>query len=438
MLTFGVGALLVSLVLAVSVFTISRGYLVEQRERSAGRQAAADADIVRSQLAEGGLSAYDVLATLDPPAETALVLRWHGGWFGSEPGIGPDQVPVELRSEVDAGARATVPATVRGEPFFVAGVPLGDATLYEFAPVRELEATLRVLGIVLVACAIAATLGAAALGRWASGRVLRPLHALAGTAASIAGGRLDSRLPSTDDRDLASIVSSFNTMVDSLQRRIERERRFFGDVSHELRTPLTTLVTSVAVLRRHEHELPDRSRRALGLVTTELEHLRRLLDDLLALARTEAGLHQDEPEPLSLAELLTHTLSRSGRPAGLLSVAADGAVSGRKLAMERALVNLMDNADRHGGGLVEVSVRRAGDRAVVFVDDAGPGVPAAERDRIFERFATGQAARGSSAGTGLGLALVAETVAAHGGRVQCRDRPGGGARMVVELPLRDP
>ncbi|WP_369028853.1 histidine kinase dimerization/phospho-acceptor domain-containing protein, partial [Nocardia farcinica] len=94
----------------------------------------------------------------------------------------------------------------------------------------------------------------------------------------------------------------FNRMVDSLQRRIDREHRLFGDVSHELRTPLTTLTASVEVLNRHRDDLPERSRRALALVTAEVDHLRRLLDDLLALARVEAGMHHGDADPLSVAE----------------------------------------------------------------------------------------------------------------------------------------
>ncbi|MDQ3764540.1 MAG: HAMP domain-containing histidine kinase [Actinomycetota bacterium] len=439
MLTFAVGALLVSLVLAVSVYTISRGYLTEQRERSAGRQAAADADYVRGRLERAGASASEVLTAVDPPANTVLLLRWRDQWFTSEPNAGPHLLPSSLHDEVAGGTSTTVPVTIRGEPFFVVAIPLDTvgATFYEFTPLQELQSTLGVLRTVLIACAMAATLGGAMLGLWASRRVLQPLRTVADTAATIAGGQLDTRLPGTSDRDLAMIVNSFNSMVDSLQQRIERERRFFADVSHELRTPLTTLVASVGVLHRNEHELPDRSRRALHLVVTELDHLRRLLDDLLDLAKTEAGLHQDEPELLSVQELLTHTIARSGRPAALLSVEADSTISGRKLALERAFVNLMDNADKHGGGLVGLSVRRANGHALIFVDDTGPGIPVSERDRIFERFATGRAGRGSAVGTGLGLALVAETISAHGGQVRCDERPGGGARFVINLPTED-
>jgi signal transduction histidine kinase len=111
--------------------------------------------------------------------------------------------------------------------------------------------------------------------------------------------------------------------------------------------------------------------------------------------------------------------------------------SGRRLALVRAVTNLLDNADRHGGGVVGLRLRATDRAAVIDVDDAGPGVPVEERERVFARFATGRGARGSSAGTGLGLALVAETVAAHGGSVVCCGGPTGGARFTVTLPREE-
>lgn len=298
----------------------------------------------------------------------------------------------------------------------------------------DLNADLDLLRNVLLGCAGVVTLIGAAVGWWASRRVLTPLHQLAGTAARIASGDLGQRLPGTGDQDLAITVESFNTMVDSLQRRIEREHRLFGDVSHELRTPLTTLMASVDVLNRHRGDLPERSQRALGLVTAEVDHLRKLLDDLLALARVEAGMHHGDAEPLSVRDLLVHTLADRRYPGELLTVRQDVTVRGRKVELERAVANVLHNADRHGGGVVAVTVDRDGTDAVLTVDDAGPGVPPADRDRIFERFATARSGRRSTEGTGIGLALVAETVATHGGRVHCTERPGGGARFVVRLP----
>ncbi|MGW1738631.1 HAMP domain-containing sensor histidine kinase [Nocardia sp. NPDC001965] len=290
--------------------------------------------------------------------------------------------------------------------------------------------------VLLLGCAMVAALAGAAVGVWVSRRMLKPLRDVAAAAALIASGELDTRLPHSNDQDLASTVDSFNRMAESLQRRIDREHRLFGDVSHELRTPLTTLTTAVDVLNRYREDMPPRSQQALDLVSAEVDHLRRLLDDLLALARVEAGMHHGDADPVSVGDLVAHTLQDSRRPAELLDVREDVTVRGRKLELERAVVNLLKNADRHGGGAVAVTVRRDGGDAVVEVDDAGPGVAPADRERIFERFATSRSGRRSATGgTGIGLALVAETVATHHGRVECDERPGGGARFIIRLPV---
>jgi signal transduction histidine kinase len=274
----------------------------------------------------------------------------------------------------------------------------------------------------------------AILGGWASGKATRPLNLVAATAAQIAGGDLDTRLPNTIDPDLAIIVGSFNTMVDSLQQRVERDARFAADVGHELRSPLTTLVASVELLGRHRHELPPRAIQAIDLVAGDLTRLQHLLDNLLHLARADAGLDLTDATPLPLHDLLRHTLARAGHRTELLHGERDGEVRGDKFLLERAFANLIDNADRHGGGLCAVTVQPDGGNLIVLVDDDGPGVHPEDRERIFDRFATSRSARRSSSGTGLGLALAAQTLTAHDGALWCTDCPGRGARFVASLP----
>ncbi|WP_051406948.1 HAMP domain-containing sensor histidine kinase [Nocardia sp. CNY236] len=354
---------------------------------------------------------------------SARAKRWHPHTWG-------------LRGQVTAAfaALTALMSTTMATTAFIAAGNRVEIPYAGSEPAADSEVTAGVLGAVLIGCAVVTTLLGAALGWWASRRVLVPLHQLGRGAAEITSGDLDLRLTVGGDQDLAAALEAFNIMVDSLQRRIEREHRVFGDVSHELRTPLTTLMASVDVLNRHRTELPERSQRALGLVTDEVDHLRRLLDDLLALARVEAGRHNGDVEPLSVRDLLTHTLADRRYSADLLIVDQDVTVRGRKLELERAVANLLHNADRHGGGVVAVAVSRDSSDAVITVDDAGPGVPLADRTRIFERFATARSGRRSPTGTGIGLALVAETVATHRGRVECTERPGGGARFVMRLP----
>jgi signal transduction histidine kinase len=226
-------------------------------------------------------------------------------------------------------------------------------------------------------------------------------------------------------------------MVDALAARIERDARFVADVSHELRSPLTGLVTSVEVLGARREELSPRGRQALGFVEAELGRFRRTLDDLLQLARMDGDRSLGPVGEFSMTTLVRELLAVTGRPVSLLDAEPEArtVVRADKPAIERALRNLVDNADRHGGGVRCVHVAAQDGSVLISVDDAGPGVPAEDRERVFERFARGhRAARGSLPGAGLGLAIVAETAARHGGATWCAAAPEGGARFTLSLP----
>ncbi|MGZ4639541.1 MAG: HAMP domain-containing sensor histidine kinase [Actinomycetes bacterium] len=433
--SFAAGALAVSAVLAAGTYLVARDYLIHQRERTATGQAFADASLMRDGLLTAGAKVSDVLGTVSPPADTVLLVRRDGRWYSSSLADGTDPVPVSLRSTVRGGSPGMSWVRSAGGPSLVVGVPLPavGAEFYELGATRELDRTLRTLRAVLFSFAVVTAVGGALFGRWAARRVVQPLDQVAGAAARIAGGELDTRLAFTEDPDLATIVGSFNSMVDALHERIERDARFTADVSHELRSPLTTLVTAVDVLERRRDDLPDRSRQALDLVRRELDRFRRSLEDLLELGRLDAGAAGHHRATVDLAELVRHSLEASGRPADVLEGAAGICVDVDKQQLARTLVNLFDNADSHGDGLTAVQVRGDATWGLVLVDDEGSGVALGERERIFERFARG-GSRGSLLGTGLGLSLVAETVRAHGGAVWCTDRPGGGARFTVRLP----
>lgn len=429
-------ALLVPAIFAVSTYVLSRNYLLSQRERTVQHQAFADADFVRRRLETADADISAVLTAAGTPADNTVVLKWGNQWYASSLNHGRETVPEALRTKIASGGAAMQRIQTAAGPVLAVGVriPSADAEFYELAPLGELEAILNLLGIVLIGGALLAAVAGAGLGAWATRAVVVPLNRVAGTAAAIAAGRLDTRLPDTRDPELATIVGSFNSMVDTLQQRINRDARLAADVSHELRSPLTTLVASVDLLNARRSELPPRSRQALDLVTADLDRFRRLLDDLLELARSDAGLDNVAEEPIEVDLLISHVLAEVGHGPELLTSGGPIRVRGDKARLSRLFRNLFENADRHGGGLIAVTALRTEDDVVVLVDDQGPGVPPPERERIFDRFATGRTGRGSSSGTGLGLALVAETAAAHQGAVWCTERPDGGARFVVRLP----
>ena len=442
-LAFGVGSLLVSLVLVVTTFVLARSYLLEQRERSLTRQAFADANVLRSRLATAGVEIGDALSELAPSGGSDVVVRRGKAWYSTSLDVGARDVPAALQEVVRSGSAATLRAPSAQGPQLVVGVPVPSAELYfyQVTPLVGLQATLRTLATVLGTGALAATAAGAAFGAWASRRAVQPLEQIAGAATRIAAGDLTTRLPHTRDPDLVAIVGSFNSMVDALAARIDRDARFVGDVSHELRSPLTTLVTSVELLGARRDDLPPRSRQALALVENELARFRRTVDDLLELARMDSGAEDSSWPPVSLAALVRQTVARSGRSPTLLQADDDDStlVRADKGRLERTVLNLLDNADRHAGGVRRISVVRSGASVVLSVDDAGRGVPAGDRERIFERFARGGgAARGSLPGAGLGLAIVAETAAQLGGGAWCSDSPLGGARFSVSIPAARP
>jgi len=214
-----------------------------------------------------------------------------------------------------------------------------------------------------------------------------------------------------------------------------RQRRFVSDASHELRTPLTAIRGQLEVLSRQRSPDAADVRRVEDVVGAELARIERLVDELLALARL------DEAAPLRLRrfelEPFLRGLAESEAGAGVvLGPPPAGTLSADPDRLTQVLSNLVGNARRHAGpdGRVEVSTAARGGRLAICVDDNGPGIPPAERDRVFDRFHRSEAARGrDSGGSGLGLAIARSIVELHGGRIRVEDSPLGGARLRVEL-----
>ena len=437
---FALGALVLSVALSLGTYVSARHLLLEQRERSALRQAYADAALVRDALATSGTGVSEALGAVAPPAGAAMYVHRYGQWYSSSLDQSGEALTAVVRPAVTDGS-VGLGWTGRTEPnAVVVGIPLPavDAEYYEVAVAAELDATLHTLAVALIVGAALTTLAGAAIGRAASRRVLSPLRDVAGAAADISKGDLLRRLRATDDPDLSELVESFNQMVDALQARIQREARFAADVSHELRTPVTTLTTSLALLER-ARDLDPQTERAVHLMADELARFRHALEDLLALGRLESGIDDAALMVTESHELVRQALVASGRPVGLAADSTDTAgpsVRVDRPQMVRALVNLFDNADLHGNGLVDVLVVPDREHVDIHVRDRGGGVAEDERDRIFERFARAGGAKAGT-GSGLGLSIVAEAVRKHGGEVWCADRPTGGAEFVVRLPRVD-
>lgn len=465
--TFAVGAFVLSTVMVGITYFTARQSFLNDRQAAIQRQAFVNASFIENSLRSSGAQPTQLLETVDTLPGSRSVLHSQGQWYATSFSVGQSAIPLEERLLVLGGTPAFQRFSIGGAPQLVVGVPLPavHATYFEVFSLEEVASTLRTLAFVLAAAALFTTVAGAAVGRWASGRALRPLAAITEAAVAIAAGGLDTRVEAADDSDLQGLASAFNRMATNLQGRIEREARFTSDVSHELRSPLTTLSASVGVLEGHRSELTPRAQRALALLGGDLQRFKRMVDDLLEISRFDSGsaeLSLDEVDPGELVRRAVASVAPVGpdgrRTAVAFPVEVAPGVDGIRLRVdkrrfERVMANLVDNASAYAGGVTRVIVEQSpigdawesrdgppGDsgRCIqVIVEDNGAGVPEAERPHLFERFYRGERSgrRESSEGTGLGLSLVAEHVRLHGGSVWIDDAPGGGARFVVELPV---
>lgn len=440
MVRFAAVALFLSVLLGAITYVTVRQLLLEDRKASSIEQAFVDARLVSATLRTGQANPSEVLAALRPPARSTPLLHRDGAWFAASLQVRPEDLPTQLVDLVFSGASARQTIWLRDRPVSVIGIDLGDGdgSYFEVFSLGDVANTLATLSQVLAIAGGVTTLAGALLGALIARRVLRPLRQVTAVAQQIAAGELESRLDERLDKDLTVLTASFNRMAETLQSRIAREMRFASDVAHELRTPLTTLVTSLAVLEGRRDELSPQGQEALDLLSRDVRRLEQTAADLVEIAKHDAGVVTAELEPRPAATVVTRLLTRLRRPDLPVSIdqsAARSLVNVDERRLERVLANLIFNADTHGGGVTRLGVEGAGDKIMISVEDAGPGVPESERDRIFERFARGSNTQpsGQYTGSGLGLALAAENVRLQGGRIWVEDRPEGGARFVVEL-----
>jgi two-component system sensor histidine kinase MtrB len=438
---FSLAGLLLAAALAVLTYSLARNQLTSQRDDVAVQQAFINARLVRDLLRTKLLDRQEVIGQVRTDTDGSALYHFDddGRWFSHDPTrFTPTDLPVALRGEVLAGGYARQRYVLNGVAYLAVGVNVAEfgVQYFEVFPLAPLARSLRVVGGSLILGSAVAALLAAAVGWSASRRLLRPLSRVATAASELASGGLDTRLDPEQDPDLDRLVTSFNEMADAVQDRIEREARFASDVSHELRSPITALSAAVEMLDGRRDELPDRSQQALDVVVNQVRRFDQMVLDLLELSRLEAGVDEMHQEPVVMAETVKRIAVRNG----FGNVPFDASRRSElpilldKRRIERIVVNLLDNAANHAGGPARIAVEDGARSTIrLAVEDAGPGVPPGERDRVFERFYRGTEAR-RRVGTGLGLALVSEHAAAMGGRAWVEERRGGGARFVVSLP----
>ncbi len=231
------------------------------------------------------------------------------------------------------------------------------------------------------------------------------------------------------------VAAAFERRFSRLDEALARQRRFVSDASHELRTPLTAIRGQLEVLAGRTEPEPAEVRHLERVALTEIARIERLVEDMLALARLEEDARL-RPAPVALPGFLERLADDRALGGVELGELAGGTLRADPEALTRVLRNLLANASRHAGpaGRVALSAVARGSRLTIRVDDDGPGIPPAERERVFDRFHRSEAARDRrSGGAGLGLAIAREIVELHGGRIWAEASPLGGARVAFEL-----
>jgi two-component system sensor histidine kinase MprB len=316
----------------------------------------------------------------------------------------------------------------------VSRTPEGLA-LFRARPLTEVDHALNTLRWALGILALGGIALAVVLSRLATRTAIRPVVDLTETAEHVATTRdLSRRIETQGEDEVSRLATSFNTMLEALERSQRSQRQLVADASHELRTPLTSLRTNLEVLARGGPPDPgDRDRLRADLVA-QLEELTALVGDLVELAR------DDEPEPplaedVRLDHLVAAAVQRARRHAPAVTFATElepALVEGVPARLDRAIGNLLDNAAKWSppGAVVDVRLRDG----ELTVRDRGPGIPAGERAHVFDRFFRADSARGRP-GSGLGLAIVRQVAEGHGGTVAAEAPDGGGALLRLRLPV---
>jgi signal transduction histidine kinase len=356
-----------------------------------------------------------------------------------------------------APERLFVRVANRGEEALVLSMPEGwDPATLETGSVRLLDGTLvevgkssearedllarfrAALGLVTLSIVIIALSG----GLLATRTATQPIRRLADAVRRIIRtGRTDARVPVEGTGDaFDELTLLFNAMLDKIEGLVTAMRGALDNVSHDLRTPLTRLRGAAELALAAPPDL-DRYREALADCVEESDRVLVMLNTLMDISEAESGTMQLRREPVPLHQVVERAVDlyrdvADAKGVALSVSAVDGiVVSGDRTRLEQVAANLIDNAVKYtpAGGRVDVEIARDGDRARLRVRDTGPGIPASEMPRIWDRLFRGDTSR-TERGLGLGLSLVKAIVEAHGGTVEVASEEGGGAAFTVSLP----
>lgn len=402
------------------------------------------ADVIVSEIDEGGVDEIDISALQAAVGDSVLlqVLTANGTVVAATDDDYESQPITDRTPPPGEAVSYTVSALPDdAEPFVIVvssvDTPDGVVRVVTAQSLESVERSTTVLvtllgiGMPLVLVVVAAT------SYMVVGRALAPVEAIRRRVAAVSAADQDARVPVPPSGDeIARLAETMNSMLSRLQAAAAAQHRFVADASHELRTPLATIRTTTELATLHPEAMGRE--RAADLVLAETRRLERLVSDLLLLARSdEHGLIMRLTD-VDVDDIVTGEIARI-RGEGDVKVAVDVVsvrIRGDAQHLLRAVRNLMDNATRFAATTVWVRLACADGTAHLDVHDDGPGIPGAERERVFERFVRLDDSRErGTGGTGLGLAITREIARAHGGDVEALASEHGGARLRLTLPL---
>ncbi|HSK16957.1 MAG TPA: HAMP domain-containing sensor histidine kinase [Gaiellaceae bacterium] len=289
---------------------------------------------------------------------------------------------------------------------------------------------------VVVGVGLAMLLVGSVLAWLLADRVLRPVKTVTESAQSISGGDLSRRIRVEGHDEIAMLASTFNDMLERLEKTFEHQRRFVNDAGHELRTPITIVRGHLELLE----EDPEERRETLLLVMDELDRMARIVNDLLVLAKWEQPDFLS-PMPVELGSFTDDVIAKAGalgRRSWRVDARAEGRIEADRQRLTQAMMQLAQNAVQHTaeGDEIGLGTFVDGGQARLWVRDTGPGIPFEHQAAVFERFYRAEGKR-SSDGAGLGLSIVQAIARAHGGRLELASVPGSGATFTIVLPLAE-
>jgi signal transduction histidine kinase len=404
---------------------------LEDRLRSDGQDAAA----AFKRRIEAGEPPQQVVASA--PVQgfgVQIVSGPRGQVLAHASGVPQGSVPIQATNTLPAaGATFT-----QGDNLVVseqAASPAGTVTLLAASPIDNIRRSVDSL-VDILRFVIPALVALVGLLIWfLVGRALRPVAAIRSEVDEISHGTLHRRVPVPESHDeIARLAGTMNQMLERLECASARQRAFVSDASHELRSPVTTIraTLEVALHGRHRADWPNVAHQVLQ----EDERMEHVVDDLLELARSEEADETMAHAPLvDLDDVVIEESTRSRNHQAKTERVSAGRVRGRREQLQRVVRNLLNNADRHARESVELALTSTNSTVELVVEDDGPGIPEADRERVFDRFTRLDEGRTRDAGgAGIGLAIVRAIVERHAGGVRIEASDHGGARFVVSLP----